>query len=461
MICKYCGAIIPDNAVFCSSCGHRLVPDESDAFDEPLLNEEPKHEERPKHEEKPVSSQNRKFVIPIIAALLVIALAVGAFSVIKAVRSKDTNAAKSGDENVADTSEDGAQKDAGTDKTAEFPKPMYINTEDGLILRAGPGTDNEIVYLLSYGEEIQVEKIENGWAYTKVGDNEGWCSAEYLTENKADIKEKEKTSDSNDHSTLVKPSNNAEGGYHGYVNSDDGVNVRCGPGTNYDIIDGIAYNTDVIERGWEEGWVYIEYGNGKFGWMSAEYFGTRGAYGKEKPVIYLYPTRTMDVSVKVKLTDGYFTESIPAGDGDWLVTAEPNGRLTDKASGKQYDYIFWESSDETEYDWSEGYVVAGYEAEDFLSTILPKMGLNRKESAEFIEYWLHRLEKNKYNLITFQTDRYEESAKLYVNPKPDSMLRVFMAFKAIREPISIPSPTIKPFERKGFSVVEWGGAEVK
>ena len=447
MICKYCGAVIPDNAVFCSSCGHRLVPDEPAEYE-------------PEHEENPGSEQKRKIFVPIIAALLVLALAAGIFSILKVKQNKDTKV-PTPTEKVEDTTEDATGNATVVDKTAEFPKAMYINTEDGLILRSGPGTDKEIVYLLSYGEEIQVEKIENGWAYTKVGDNEGWCSAEYLTENKADIKEKEKTSDSKDHSTLVKPSNNAEGGYHGYVTAEDGVNVRCGPGTDYDIIDGLAYNTDVTERGWEEGWVYIEYGNGKFGWMSAEYFGTRGAYGKEKPVIYLYPTRKMDVSVKLKLTDGYFTESIPAGDGDWLVAAEPSGRLTDKASGKHYDYIFWESSDETEYDWSEGYVVAGYEAEEFLSTILPKMGLNTKESAEFIEYWLHRLERNKYNLITFQTDCYEESAKLYVNPKPDSMLRVFMAFKAIQEPVLISSPTIKPFERKGFSVVEWGGVEVK
>ena len=38
---------------------------------------------------------------------------------------------------------------------------------------------------------------------------------------------------------------------------------------------------------------------------------------------------------------------------------------------------------------------------------------------------------------------------------------VFMAFKEISKPIPIKKPTIVPFERKGFTVVEWGGAEVK
>lgn len=448
MNCRNCGSEMPENAVFCPTCGERVNQAES-------------FENETEQEEHVIPGSKGRIAVLIAALLVVAVIAAGAFIFLRSTNIKDGGDTAKIEDDLTDTPQGNTGEDtAEPNKTAEFPKPMYINSEDGLILRSGPGTDNEVVYLLSYGEEIQVEKIENGWAYTKVGDKEGWCSAEYLTANKADIKEKEKTAGSNDHSTLVQPSNNAEGGYHGYVTAEDGVNVRCGPGTDYDIIDGLAYNTDVIERGWEEGWVYIEY-NGKFGWMSAEYFGTRGAYGKEKPVIYLYPTGTMDVSVKVKLTDGYFTKSIPAGDGEWLVTAEPNGRLTDKADGKQYDYIFWESSDDTEYDWSEGYVVAGNEAEEFLNTILPKLGLNKKESAEFIEYWLHRLERNKYNLVTFQTDRYEESAKLYVNPKPDSVLRVFMAFKAIPKPVSITSPTIKAFERKGFSVVEWGGAEVK
>ena len=89
------------------------------------------------------------------------------------------------------------------------------------------------------------------------------------------------------------------------------------------------------------------------------------------------------------------------------------------------------------------------------------MGLNRKEYTEFIDYWLPRLEKNEYNLITFQTERYTDSAKLEVSPKPDSVLRVFMAFKAVDGPVAVTAPEIQPFEIKGFTVVEWGGAEVR
>ena len=35
-----------------------------------------------------------------------------------------------------------------------------------------------------------------------------------------------------------------------------------------------------------------------------------------------------------------------------------------------------------------------------------------------------------------------------------------MAFKALDKYIEVPEQDLKTFERKGFTVVEWGGAEV-
>jgi hypothetical protein len=282
---------------------------------------------------------------------------------------------------------------------------------------------------------------------------------EYLTENKDEIKGKENSTSSKiDPDTLVKPTNNSESGFHGYVDSAEGLNMRFGQGSEYNVIEVIPDKTELTELGWEDGWVYVMW-KGKYGWISAQYFRMEG--GREKPVIYLYPTKTTDVTVRLTLTDGRFTQSIPEGSGEWHVTAEPGGKLTDKASGKSYKYIFWESTDNTEYDWSQGYMVKGCEAGAFLLKVLPKMGLNMNECSEFIEYWLPRLQNNEYNLVTFQTDKYTETAKLDVSPKPDSVIRVFMAFKAVDGAVEVAEPEIQPVERKGFTVVEWGGTEVK
>ena len=65
---------------------------------------------------------------------------------------------------------------------------MYVNDEEGLILRKGPGTEKDMIYIMSYGDEIQIEKIENGWAYGTIKEYSGWCSAKYLTEDKSSIK---------------------------------------------------------------------------------------------------------------------------------------------------------------------------------------------------------------------------------------------------------------------------------
>lgn len=361
--------------------------------------------------------------------------------------------AAAAEEGEAEATEDAAQEEA----ESEFPKTMYVTAEDGLLLRKGPGKENDVIYPLSYGQEIIVDDVKDGWANTTVDGQTGWCSTKYLTEKKEEIKGKESSASKVEPDKLVKPTNNSESGFHGYVDSPEGLNMRYGPGSEYDVIDVIPDKTELTELGWDEGWVYIMW-KGQYGWISAQYFRMEG--GKEKPVIYLYPTKTTDITVRIRLADGgRFTESIPAGSGNWRVLANPDGKLIDKASGGTYDYIFWESTDNTEYDWSEGYVVKGCEAEEFLRGILPAMGLNKKECGEFSDYWLPRLEKNEYNLVTFQTDRYTDSAKLEVSPKPDTVIRVFMAFKAIDGPVNIPAPEIKPVERKGFTVVEWGGAE--
>ena len=395
----------------------------------------------------------------LFALFMAICIAVCMTALFTACGSKDKPA--EAEEPAAATEEEESTEEADQaqeeEAKSEYPKTMYVTAEDGLLLRKGPGKENDVIYPLSYGQEIKVDDEKDGWANTTVDGQTGWCSMEYLTEKKEEIKVEVTPSSNIDPDKLVEPTNSSESGYHGYVDSPEGLNMRYGPGTEYHVIDVIPDKTELTELGWQDGWVYVMW-KGQYGWITAQFFMMEG--GKEKPVIYLYPEKTTDVTVRLTLADGRFTQSIPAGSGEWHVTAQPDGKLTDKASGKSYDYIFWESTDNTEYDWSHGYVVKGSEAEEFLLKILPKMGLVRKEYAEFIDYWLPRLEKNEYNLVTFQTDRYTEAARLDVSPEPDSVIRVFMAFKAVDGPVDVAEPELQPVERKGFTVVEWGGAEV-
>lgn len=177
-----------------------------------------------------------------------------------------------------------------------------------------------------------------------------------------------------------------------------------------------------------------------------------------KPVIYLYPKQETKVSVTLNYK-GTLTHTWPVYQNGWQVTAQPDGTLMD-GNGHRYPYLFWEGLSNTEYDMSQGFCVKGSNSEMFLQESLFRLGLNAAESAEFMAFWLPYLEHNPYNLIAFQGTPYLEGAELSISPKPDTIIRVFMAFTPLQEPIEIPPQDLIPPERFGFTVVEWGGAFV-
>ena len=176
-----------------------------------------------------------------------------------------------------------------------------------------------------------------------------------------------------------------------------------------------------------------------------------------KPVIYLYPDEITDVTVHLTY-NGELTCTYPTYDNGWNVTAYPDGKLINHADGDEYSYLFWEGTSDMEYDMSKGFVVKGKDTEAFLKDKLSYLGLKADEYNEFIVYWLPQMMENPYNLISFQGENYTENARLEINPTPDSILRVFMAYQPLEEPIEVEEQVLEPFERVGFTVVEWGGS---
>lgn len=179
-----------------------------------------------------------------------------------------------------------------------------------------------------------------------------------------------------------------------------------------------------------------------------------------KPVIYLYPEKEQEVSVKVDLK-GRFTYTYPQYNNGWKVTAKPYGTIINKEDGMEYSYLFWEGELQMPgLSFDKGFVVKGGDTTKFLQEKLTLIGLTPRERNEFIVYWAPKMQNNKYNLITFAGKEYEEAAPLDISPAPDSILRVFMVYRSLEEALELEPQEIKPFERKGFTVVEWGGTEV-
>lgn len=175
-----------------------------------------------------------------------------------------------------------------------------------------------------------------------------------------------------------------------------------------------------------------------------------------KPVIYLYPTTKTEVSVSLNY-NGILTHTYPEYTNGWNVTAYPDGTILDE-KGIQYPYLFWEGKSNMEYDMTKGYCISGDKTEAFLREKLSFMGLSQKELEDFLDFWLRFMKDNPYNKICFQTTCYTENAQLNITPKPDSILRVYMVFQPLDEFLEIEEQSLSKFDRRGFSVVEWGGS---
>ena len=70
------------------------------------------------------------------------------------------------------------------------------------------------------------------------------------------------------------------------------------------------------------------------------------------------------------------------------------------------------------------------------------------------------MQKNLYNIISFQSDAYTNAAPMNISPAPDALIRVFMTYRPSDTFVQIPTQTLTAPERKGFTAVEWGGTEV-
>jgi hypothetical protein len=192
--------------------------------------------------------------------------------------------------------------------------------------------------------------------------------------------------------------------------------------------------------------------------INEDYFIDPGGCGK--PVVYLYPEKTQNISVKVAPSGG-FTKTEPDYGNGWNVIADPMSRIKNIADGKIYPYLFWEGKSKTVYQMSNfGFVAARDELGSLFDDKLAKLGLISKEVFDFKEYWLPKMlaENKPYYFVTFVSQNMiEKIAPLEINPKPDTTIRVLMDYKGLDEKIDAPGYDIKTPERKGFTAVEWGG----
>lgn len=183
--------------------------------------------------------------------------------------------------------------------------------------------------------------------------------------------------------------------------------------------------------------------------------------GVKKPIIYLYPEETTELSVKLGKSEN-ITCSYPKYNNGWNVIANTDGTLIDKNTGRKLYSLYWEGIQSEPINLEEGFVVKGSDTIKFFEEKLAILGLNEIEAEEFIVYWLPKLQENNYNYIRFATiDEINKNMPLEFSVEPDTIIRVLMQYKALDSYIEVNEQKLETPERTGFVAVEWGGTEIK
>lgn len=177
-----------------------------------------------------------------------------------------------------------------------------------------------------------------------------------------------------------------------------------------------------------------------------------------KPVIYLYPETTTDLDVSL-YPQGGFTYTEPVYDNGWRVTASPDGTLVNRDDGQTYPYLFWEGRGSMYVPPNRYWVVKQADVHSFLVSTLARLGLNKKETADFLEFWEPRMRDALYYKVGFYgTEVMNQLAPLSISEKPDTLIRVLMDYEPLEAPIKANPPVLPAAPgRAGFTVVEWGG----
>lgn len=180
-----------------------------------------------------------------------------------------------------------------------------------------------------------------------------------------------------------------------------------------------------------------------------------------KPVIYLYPEKTTQVSLKIDF-NGKMLTTFPKYENGWNIIANPDGKIYDSKTNRTYTSLFWDGNYTiSEEKIKEGFIVHRSNLIAFFIEKLELIGLSSNETNDFIQYWLPILEKNETNFIHFTTNKdYEIYSNNLVIPTPNTSIRIMMEFcKADKNLHILPQKLINT-KREGFTLIEWGGCEI-
>jgi len=133
-------------------------------------------------------------------------------------------------------------------------------TTENLNLRTGAGTNHSIIRTLAKGTQLTILSENNGWMRVRVGTQEGWVSAQYVSSGSGG-------------STTTPPAETTRTG-----TTTENLNLRTGAGTNHSIIRTLPRGTQITILSESNGWMRVRIGTQE-GWVSAQYVSVSGSGG--------------------------------------------------------------------------------------------------------------------------------------------------------------------------------------
>jgi hypothetical protein len=176
-----------------------------------------------------------------------------------------------------------------------------------------------------------------------------------------------------------------------------------------------------------------------------------------KPNIYIYPEEKIDLKIEVSFPfGGKIIISEPACTiSGWDITVDRSGLINNA-----YQYLFYECEIPNHFQTHEGWKVPQKDLDNFFNESLNKFGLNEMEIYDFVEYWVPKLTDFEYYLIFPQKkELINQLIDLNFSKEPQNLQRIFYLFKGIdkNHDVKINPPQYNSVDRKGYTIIEWGG----
>jgi len=172
--------------------------------------------------------------------------------------------------------------------------------------------------------------------------------------------------------------------------------------------------------------------------------------GDWAPYLYLYPEQATPVSVRIFDPERTLDADPAYPRGGWQVIAHPDGQL-DTLEGPRSSLFYELALDPTAFQYSQGWCVAGHQAQATIEAAMGDIGFLPDEIDDFTTFWDPVFPKAAALTI------YPQTRSLYalpIEPAPQHLLRaLFVLEPGCRH---VAAPRLERVDREGYHAAEWG-----